>query len=86
MANGEHSQQDRRAVVARVAAGEDLGHVCREVGISERTYYRWKARLLNGGTPDLVEELLAENRRLKRVVVAQALELQELREEAEADG
>lgn len=85
MANGRHSQQDRRAVVARVAAGEDLGAVCREVGISERTYYRWKARLVNGGAPDLVEELLAENRSLKRVIVAQALELQELREEVEAD-
>lgn len=32
------------AILKRAEAGQKVGEVCREAGISEQTYYRWKAK------------------------------------------
>lgn len=58
-------------------AGEKtIGVLCREKGISENTFYRWRASF--GGTSvkevQRLRELEKENARLKRLLAEQVLE------------
>ena len=58
--------------------------VCRELDISEQTYYRWRQKY-GGMAPDMAKQLKAmekENGRLKRLVADQALDMQILKEAA----
>lgn len=54
----------------RVEGGMVVGEVCRELGITETTFYRWKRKYGGISTPELRElrQLREENRRLKSVV------------------
>jgi hypothetical protein len=74
---------DREADVA-LWKGEKVPEVCKQLGISEQTYYRWRTKC---GEMDLqmarqLQELQKENARLKRLVADQALDNQILREAA----
>lgn len=63
-------------------AGAKTGELIRRLGISRETFYRWK-RLYGGlQVPDAkrLKALEEENRRLKRVVADQALNLQVLKD------
>ena len=69
---------------ADVALGKGLKvpEVCRELGISEQTYYRWRQKY-GGMAPEVAKQLKAlekENARLKRLVADQALDIQILKE------
>ena len=58
------------SVLQQVASGLPVGDVCRQVGISEQTFYRWK-KSYGGMLPSEARELKQlrdENTRLKRVV------------------
>jgi len=71
---------------ADVALGKGLKvpEVCRQLGISEQTYYRWRQKY-GGMAPVVARQLKAlekENGRLKRVVADQALDIQILKEAA----
>ena len=71
---------------ADVALGKGLKvpEVCRQLGISEQTYYRWRQKY-GGMAPEMarhVKALEKENGRLKRVVADQALDIQILKEAA----
>ena len=64
--------------------GMRVPDVCRELGISEQTYYRWRQKY-GGMAPDMAKQLKAlekENGRLKRLVADQALDIQILKEAA----
>ena len=64
--------------------GVRVPDVCRELGISEQTYYRWRQKY-GGMAPDMAKQLKAlekENGRLKRLVADQALDIQILKEAA----
>jgi transposase-like protein len=67
-----------------LAKGLTVGHVCRKIGISEQSYYRW--RQLHDGEPDdparRLRELEAEVKRLKTLVADLSLEKQLLQEVA----
>ena len=78
-------------IVAKLRQADvDLGkgltvpEVCKELGISEQTYYRWRTKY--GGMDPLMakqlRELEKENSRLKKVVADQALDIQILKEAA----
>jgi putative transposase len=63
-------------------AGARTGVLCRQHGISEQTFYRWK-RVYGGLEVNQARRLKAledENTRLKRLVAEQALDNQALRE------
>ena len=71
-------------------ADVDLGkglkvlEVCKQLGISEQTYYRWRQKY-GGMDPAMAQqfkELEKENTRLKRLVADQALDNQILKEAA----
>lgn len=63
-------------------AGEKTGELIRRHGISRETFYRWK-RIYGGmqvGDAKRLRALEEENRRLKRVVADQALNIQVLKD------
>ena len=65
-----------------VESGQKVADVCREHGISQGTYFRWKAKF---GGMDVSEarrlrELEEENRRLKHAVADLTLDKQILKE------
>jgi len=59
-----------REAEVRLAQGQPVGLVCRSIGISEQTYYRWR-REYGGLKLDQArrfKDLEQENNRLKRAV------------------
>ena len=66
----------RQADVA-LGKGQKVPEVCRTLGITEQTYYRWRQKY-GGMAPDLAKQLRAlekENSQLKRLVANQALDI-----------
>lgn len=55
--------------------------LCRKHGISDATYYNWKAKYggMNVSDAKKLKVLDEENRRLKRIVADQALDIQALK-------
>ena len=51
-------------------AGTPVEEVCRKLGVSEPTFYRWKKHLAGMGVPEIrrLKQLEEENRRLKQLV------------------
>lgn len=64
------------AVLQQVAGGVPVGDVCRQVGISEQTFYRWK-KVYGNLQPSEARELKQlrdENTKLKRLVADLSLD------------
>ena len=64
------------AVLQQVQGGVPVGDVCRQVGISEQTFYRWKkeyAGMLPSEAREL-KQLRDENTKLKRLVADLSLD------------
>ena len=58
--------------------------VCKRLGISEQTYYRWRTKY-GGMDPQMakrLKEMEKENQRLKKLVADQALDMAILKEAA----
>ena len=64
------------SILKEADAGRSIKEVCRQHGISDATYYKWKSRYGGMEASDLkrVKELEAENARLKRLFADMALE------------
>ena len=70
-----------------IGQGKKVPEVCKEIEISQHTYYRWRQKY-GGMSPDMIKQLRAlqkENARLKRVVADQALDNAILKEAAEGN-
>ncbi len=59
-----------------------IAGLCREHGIAEQTFYRWRRRYGGLDTSDVqrLKELTAENARLKRLLAERDLEVDALKE------
>ena len=70
-------QKLREAEVA-LASGSTVAQAVRQIGISEQTYYRWRNLYGKMEMDQLrrLKTLEVENRRLKKIVADQALDLQ----------
>ena len=71
-----------REVEAQLAAGADLEEICRSLEISVQTYHRWRQQY-QAMRPEEVARLKAlekENKRLKKIVADQALDIDMLKE------
>lgn len=68
-------------LLKRHESGEKISDLCREVGISEPTLYKWKAKYGGVDLPDArrLKMLETENRRLKQIVADQTLDIQALK-------
>jgi putative transposase len=69
---------------ADVALGKDqkVPEICKTLGITEQTYYRWRQKY-GGMAPKMSKELKVlqkENARLKKLVAEQALDMEILKE------
>jgi len=76
MKKKRHSVEQIVAVVKQHEAGVSAADICRKIGISEATFYRWKAKY-GGLEPDQVRELKQlqeENTRLKKLVADLSLD------------
>ena len=64
------------AILREADAGMKAKDICRKHGISDATYYNWKAKYGGMGVSELkrMKELEAENARLKRMYADLALE------------
>ena len=64
-----------------------VGQICRQLEISEHTYYRWRREYggLKVDRAKRMKELEAENARLKKLVADQALDNAILREAAKGN-
>ncbi len=65
------------AILKRGEAGQKVADVCRTHGISEATYYRWKAKYggMEGNELRRLRQLEEENQRLKQIVADLTLDL-----------
>ena len=76
----------RQADVA-LGKGQKVSEICRELQITEQTYYRWRQKY-GGMQPEMAKELKAlqkENARLKKLVADQALDMEILKEAAKGN-
>lgn len=65
-----------------IGQGKDLAAVLKHLEVSEQTYYRWRKRYgeLSPDDAKRLRELEGENRRLKKIVADQALDIDMLKE------
>ncbi|MGX9313260.1 IS3 family transposase [Pantoea ananatis] len=70
------------AVLKSVEAGRTFKDVCREAGISEASYYNWKAKFggMEASNIKKMKDLEGENRRLKQMFADLSLECRALKE------
>jgi putative transposase len=69
-------------VLKEVEGGRQVNEVCREYGISDATYYNWKAKYGGMEVSDIkrLKELEEENQRLKRMFADLSLKHEALRD------
>ena len=70
-----------------IGQGKSVPEVCKEIEVSQQTYYRWRQKY-GGMSPDMIKQLRLlqkENKRLKTVVADQALDIAILKEAAEGN-
>ncbi|PWC09238.1 hypothetical protein B4923_20580 [Brenneria roseae subsp. americana] len=72
-------------VLKEVEGGRHVTDVCRENGVSEASYYNWKAKYGGMESSDIkrMKELEEENRRLKQMYASLSLDHEILKELAE---
>jgi putative transposase len=82
MRKSRFSEEQIIRILGRVEAGELVRDVCRDVGIAENTYYRWKAKFggMDVNEARRLKELEVENRRLKAAVAELTLDKQALKD------
>jgi len=78
----KYTEEQIIAVLKEAEAGTKVAELCRKYGMSDATYYNWKAKYAGMTASDLkrLKALEAENRRLKQLVAEQALDNQALKE------
>ena len=81
MRKSRYTEEQIIAVLKEVEAGAKLQDVVRRLGITEQTYYRWKAKYGGMEVSDAkkLKSLEDENRRLKHLVADLTLDNQALK-------
>ena len=76
-----------RQIEVAVANGKTMPAACREAGITDQTYYRWRKEFggLKLDQAKRLKELEKENSKLKRLVAELSLEKQILKDVAEGN-
>jgi len=71
-----------REAEVELAKGQSTAEVCRKLGITEQTYYRWRKEYgsLRVDQVRRLKDLERENARLKKLVADQALDVAILKE------
>ena len=80
----EQIMQHLREAEVLLTQGQTIAQVCKQIGITDQTYYRWRKEYggLRLDQAKRLRELEKENARLKGVVAEQALDISILKEAA----
>lgn len=70
MKRSKYSEEQIAYALREAESGTPVGDVCRQLGISEATFYVWKKKFAHLGVSELrrLRQLEEENGRLKRLV------------------
>ena len=76
MKRSRYTEEQIAIALRQAEGGTSVGEVCRKMGISEQTFYRWKRKFFGMGVVELrrLKMLEEENRRLKQLVADLALD------------
>lgn len=77
MSRRKYSEEQIIPILKRHEAGESTQNLCRELGISPATFYNWKSKYggMELSEAKRLKSLEDENRKLKRIVADQALDI-----------
>ena len=76
-----------REAEIKLASGQTTSQVCKKLGITDQTYYRWREEYggLRVDQAKNLKQLEQENARLKKIVADQAVDLSILKEVAKGN-
>ena len=82
MKRSKFSEERIAYILRQVEGGTAATEICRQNGISEQTFYRWKKRYGGMGVPELrrLRQLEEENSKLKQLVADLSLDKAMLQE------
>jgi putative transposase len=89
MKSGHHTAEQIIKILDQAQKGEQtVGAICRQHGIAETTFYRWRSTYGGMSVPEAqrLKELEKENARLKRLLAERVLEIDLLKELLEKKG
>ena len=72
MKKSRFTEEQITAALQLAKSGGDVGEICRKLGVTKTTFYRWKAKYGGLGSDDA--------KRLKKIVADQTLDVQILKE------
>ena len=74
-----------RQADVELGKGARVPDVCRQLSISEQTYYRWRQKY-GGMSPELIKELKTlqkKNQRLRKIIADQRIDMEIMKEAIE---
>ena len=76
MKRSKFSEEQVVYAMRQVEAGSPVGDICRQLGVSEATFYTWKKKYAHVGMSELrrLRQLEEETGRLKRLVADLSLD------------
>ena len=82
MKRSRFTQEQIAFALRQAESGTAVGEVCRKMGISENTFYRWKRKYEGLGVAEIrrLKQLEEENRRLKQLVADLSLDKEMLQD------
>ena len=81
MTRKRYTEEQIVAILKEGQAGIPTADLCRKYGMSDASYYKWRAKFAGMEVSDVkkMRQLEDENRRLKTMVAEQALDIQALK-------
>jgi putative transposase len=76
MKKQRHTKEQIAFVLKQVELGAPVAEVCRKIGVTEQTFYRWKSKYGGMLPSDMkrLRQLEEENAKLKKLVADQSLD------------
>jgi putative transposase len=82
MRKARFTEEQISFAIRQAESGTPVVEVCRNIGVSEQTFYRWKRKYVGMGVAELrrIRQLEEENRKLKKIVADLSLDKHMLQE------